>query len=81
MTININTKFNVGDIVYKPYFCNGEWFPEDKAYTVYQIYIQIKNEPRVLYDLTNDLNFYPYAENMLFASYEECKQFVNDCNN
>lgn len=81
MNININTKFNVGDTVYKPVFYNDEWFPEDKQYIVCRIHIQIKDKPRVSYELSDDFGLYPYAENMLFKSYKDCKQFVNDCNN
>lgn len=80
MKANIDTKFNVGDVVYKPLAYNGEWFAERTPYKICKIHIKITDKFMISYELNDVFDLCTYTENMLFASYEECKQFVNDCN-
>lgn len=75
MNININTKFNVGDPVYKAYCYDGETFVSTMPYTVCRIVIKTEDDVKIFYELLQDTGLWP--ESYLFGTYEECKQFVN----
>lgn len=76
MNININTKFNVGDHVYKSYYYDGETFVSAVPYTVCRIVLKVESNVNIFYELVEDMGLWP--ESILFSTYEECKQIVND---
>ena len=76
MNININTKFNVGDHVYKSYYYDGETFVSTIPYTVCRIVLKVERKVNIFYELVEDIGLWSELE--LFDTYEECKQIVND---
>ena len=74
MNITVETKFNIGDIVYTPlvYAC---WSPNSIPVQVTGVDVRynISRGTQVLYMLTDTLGYMP--EDMCFMSYEECKQW------
>ena len=82
MSINIQTKFNIGDKVWIPNHCHN-WFPIREAYTVFNIEVSIDAQSqRVFYIIKNDNgNTERYPSRLCFKSYDECKQWCDKDNN
>ena len=81
MKIEIETRFNIGDLVYLPGF-DGEGFrPRKKPFEVQSFWIYYDPNSKkitISYDLDDDL--LGYSESACFASYEECKQWCIEQN-
>lgn len=76
MSINIQTKFNIGDKVWIPNHYHS-WFPMKEAYTVFNIDVNIDAQnQRVFYIIKDDNgNTERYPSKLCFKSYDECKQW------
>lgn len=82
MDINIKTKFNIGDKVYSFTCYDGVHSAINCAYEVVSAEIHIGKTLAIYYDvlMTDLLMVGSYAEDNLFATYEECVQWCNEHN-
>lgn len=82
MDINIKTKFNIGDKVYCFTCYDGIHSAINCAYEIVDIEVCIKTKPIIYYDVRmTDLSMVgSYAEDRLFATYDECVQWCNKHN-
>ena len=75
MNINVETKFNIGDMVYcpEPYWW---WIPNTEPMQIVSIDIQYRTIAKIiiLYSLSDGCT---YPEELCFVSREECKQWCN----
>ena len=81
MTLNLDTKFNVGDAVYAPEYY-GVYFANNRPYVVTDIFVKIARNQRVsiTYRIMQDELTDVISENFLFSTYEECKQWCGEQN-
>lgn len=83
MNITINTKYNIGDIVYIAWCYNGEFLPENKLYTINKIYAYAENENiKISYgiiDNSDDMEMEVY-ECDCFPTYAECTKWCKKQN-
>lgn len=81
MKIEVETRFNIGDLVYLPGFDGEEFRPRKKPFEVQSFWLYYDpNTQKVIvsYDLNDDL--LGYSESACFASYEECEQWCEKRN-
>ena len=79
MTLNIDTKFNIGDTVYAPEYY-GAYFVNNRPYVITDIFVKIARNNRVslTYRIMQDELTDVVSENFLFSTYEECKQWCDE---
>jgi hypothetical protein len=83
MRIEVDTRFNIGDMVYvpEPHIC---WMPipEPSQVTGIKIKYRLENGGKmnqiVLYELSNE--FHPVNADLCFATFEECNQWCAEQN-
>lgn len=81
MKIEIETRFNIGDLVYLPGFDGEEFRPRKNPFEVQSFWLYCDpNTHKIIvsYDLDDDL--LGYSESACFASYEECEQWCEKQN-
>ena len=80
MTINLNTKFNLGDQVYVAETYEDYWANSEPS-IVTDVFIKINNSTTtVLYRLKQGEFFDVVSEYFIFATYDECKQWCEEHN-
>lgn len=80
MTLNIDTKFNIGDTVYSPE-CYEVYWANNRPYVITDIFIKIAhNRTSITYRIIQDQLTDVVSENFLFSTYEECKQWCGEQN-
>lgn len=73
MNINIETKFNIGDIVYLAE--SYEEFSPSKPLTVVCIFVKVTQDNIFIeYGLCGEGYYERIIEDMIFATYEECSK-------
>ena len=75
MKITVETKFDVGDMVYVANHYH-DWYAEHRLYIVRDITINIrKSIPYIQYEVELDGLVSTASERMLFKTYEECVEW------
>lgn len=81
MKIEIETRFNIGDLVYLPGFDGEEFRPRKKPFEVqsfWTCYDSHSKKITISYDLDDDWS--GCSESVCFASYEECEKWCREQN-
>ena len=78
MKVNLETKFNIGDVVYvaETYeVCYANKTP----YTITDIIVRLDEDTiKIVYNLHQNYTTTTVSENFLFATYEECVQWCKE---
>lgn len=80
MRVTVETKFNVGDIVYVAdhYY---DFYANHKPYIVSDVLIDINSKrTRIAYDVEQDGFIYRVPEEWTFSTYEECTKWCDEHN-
>ncbi|MGN0318742.1 MAG: hypothetical protein ACI4E1_12500 [Lachnospira sp.] len=80
MKIEVETKFNVGDLVYIPELYHHEWFTLKRPFEIYKIIIKTYgNTVYIYYELLDEI-LIERKEDFVFTSYEECERWCIEQN-
>ena len=75
MKITIETKFDIGDVVYVAHHYY-DWYAEHKLYIVRDIVISVRQSiPYIQYDVELDGLVSTVSERVVFKTYEECAEW------
>lgn len=78
METNVETKFNIGDLVYSVELYH-EYYASKEPYTVVGIDIDIsEHATKIRYRLERDGAVNSAIEDMLFATYEDCIKWCEE---
>ena len=80
MKIKVETKFNVGDLVYIPELYHHEWFALKRPFEIYKIIINTYGNTVYIYYELLDGTLIEYKEDFIFTSYEECEKWCREQN-
>jgi hypothetical protein len=82
MNITVDTKFNIGDMVYAA-DCYYDYYPRKIPYTIYNIWINVDaKQDRIItkYGIKSNDDEDIVLEGWIFATYEECVQWCQKHN-
>lgn len=79
MKIKIDTKFNIGDVVYTPEFYDV-YFASKTPHTITDIFVKASHNQNVAvtYRIIQGQLTDVVSEKFLFATYEECRQWCDE---
>ena len=80
MKIDIETKFNISDVVYIPEQYHDEWFALKRPFEIYKIIINTYGNTVYIYYELLDETLIEYKEDFIFASYEGCEKWCREQN-